>query len=75
MNTPASEGGAFRSLARQALGHASQELNAMPVGPVPTDEFRARSAKAQAVATIAVAQALIEIGDVLRAAFKESADE
>lgn len=39
----------------------------MPTGPMPTDEFHARSAKSQAIATIAVAQALIEIGDALRA--------
>jgi hypothetical protein len=75
VSAPASEEGAFRSLARHTLGQASQELNAMPVGPMPTDEFHARSAKSQAIATIAVAQALIEIGDVLRAAFKGSADE
>jgi hypothetical protein len=57
----------YRQLARRTLEQAANELNVMPVGPMPTDEFQARSAKAQAIATIAIGYALVEIGDVLRA--------
>ncbi|MGV4890399.1 hypothetical protein ACSR0Z_28045 [Streptomyces viridosporus] len=56
----------YRELSQRALGQAASELNAMPQGQVVAAEIQARAAKAQAIATIAVAQALLEIGDVLR---------
>ncbi len=57
----------YRELATRSLGQAAQSLNEMPVGVVSAAEIQSRAAKAQAIATISVAQALIEIGDVLRA--------
>ncbi len=57
----------YRELARQSLQQAADRLNAIPKGRISTDELQSHSCFAQAVATIAVAQALIEIGDTLRA--------
>lgn len=56
----------YRELASRTLGQAADDLNAMPQGQVASAEIQARAAKAQAIATIAVAQALLEIGDILR---------
>jgi hypothetical protein len=56
----------YRELAGRTLAQAAQDLNAMPTGNVASAEITARATKAQAIATIAVAQALLEIGDVLR---------
>jgi hypothetical protein len=56
----------YRELAHRSLGQAASELNAIPQGNVATDIVMAISAKGQAIATIAAAQALLEIGDVLR---------
>lgn len=56
----------YRELAQRTLGHAASELNAIPSGRVNTAEVQARAAQAQAIATVAAAQALLEIGDVLR---------
>ena len=56
----------YRTVAERTLGQAADELNSLPAGRVPTDIVVANAAKAQATATIAVAQALLEIGDVLR---------
>lgn len=56
----------YRELAGHTLGQAAEHLNAVPNGIVASAEIAARSAQAQAIATIAVAQALLEIGDVLR---------
>jgi hypothetical protein len=56
----------YRELAQRSLGQAASELNAIPNGNVHTDIVMAISAKGQAIATIAVAQALLEIGDILR---------
>lgn len=74
MSAPEPGEGAYRQLARQSLQQAADRLNAIPKGQIATAELQAHSAFAQAVATIAVGQALLEIGDVLRAAFRESAD-
>ncbi|WP_328436911.1 hypothetical protein OHA71_06475 [Streptomyces sp. NBC_00444] len=46
----------------------------MPGGNIGTDVMMAHSAKAQVFATAAVAHALLEIGDILRAASRESTD-
>lgn len=56
----------YRKLAEATLGQAAQDLNAMPQGNVASAEIQARAAKAQAIATVAAVQALLEIGDVLR---------
>jgi hypothetical protein len=57
-----------------AGGHQDTELNSMPTGNIGADVMMAHSTKAQVFATAAVAHALLEIGDVLRAALRESAD-
>ena len=56
----------YRELAQRTLGQAAQDLNAMPQGQVASAEITARAAKAQAIASVAAAQALLEIGDILR---------
>lgn len=56
----------YRELASRTLAQAAQHLNAMPSGNVASAEIQSRAAHGQAVATVAVAQALLEIGDVLR---------
>jgi hypothetical protein len=55
----------YRTLAGQALAQAAADLNSIPTGRVATDVMVAHAAKAQAVAAIAVAQALLHVGDVL----------
>ncbi|WP_331723338.1 hypothetical protein [Streptomyces atratus] len=62
----------YKKLAETALGQAAAELSGLPIGRVDALEAQFHVAKAQAIATIAVAQALIEIGDVLRTAFEEA---
>ncbi|MDX2838002.1 hypothetical protein PV377_03110 [Streptomyces ipomoeae] len=56
----------YREIAERTLSQAAQDLNAMPQGNVASAEIQARAAKAQAIATVAAVQALLEIGDVLR---------
>lgn len=56
----------YRELAQRTLGQTASELNAIPKGQVNAAEVQARAAQAQAIATVAAAQALLEIGDVLR---------
>ncbi|MFF6847138.1 MULTISPECIES: hypothetical protein [Streptomyces] len=56
----------YRELAQRTLGQAASELNAIPAGQVNAAEVQARAAQAQAIATVAAAQALLEIGDILR---------
>ncbi|MFF3998535.1 hypothetical protein ACFYX8_35165 [Streptomyces cyaneofuscatus] len=56
----------YRELAGRTLGQAAEHLNAVPDGNVASAEITARSNHAQAIATVAVAQALLEIGDILR---------
>lgn len=55
----------YRTLAERALDSAAAELRAIPNGQVPTPVFAAHMAKTQALATVAVAQALLHIGDLL----------
>ena len=57
----------YRQLAERNLDQATAQLGTLPNGRVPSGEVLACSAKAQAVATIAVAQALIEIADAIQA--------
>ncbi|MDX5563752.1 hypothetical protein PYK79_10855 [Streptomyces sp. ID05-04B] len=56
----------YRELASCTLGQAADDLNSMPQGQVASAEIQARATKAQAIATVAIAQALLEIGDILR---------
>lgn len=58
----------YRQIAERSLNQAAQEMNGLPAGQSPTDVVIANAARAQAIATVAVAQALLEIGDVLRTA-------
>lgn len=66
MSAPAPQEGPYRQLARQSLQQAADALNAMPQGQVNFLEIQSRATAAQAIASIAVAQALLEIGDALR---------
>ncbi|MFE9124995.1 hypothetical protein ACFYOF_06165 [Streptomyces sp. NPDC007148] len=65
----------YRDLATRSLDQAAQDVNEMPRGIVSAVEIQSRASKAQAIATIAVAQALLEIGDVLRQAHSGSSDQ
>ncbi|MEU6990388.1 hypothetical protein ABZ953_06955 [Streptomyces sp. NPDC046465] len=56
----------YRELASSTLSQAATHLNAIPTGNVASAEIQARATNAQAVATVAIAQALLEIGDILR---------
>lgn len=60
--------------ALQALAAAEAELKVMPGGNIGTDVMVAHSAKAQVFASAAIAHALLEISDVLRAALQEPTD-
>jgi len=53
-------------LAEQALADAGHQLNSVPVGQVLTDVMGAHAAMAQALATVAVASALLELADIMR---------
>ncbi|MEU9323206.1 hypothetical protein AB0D91_05240 [Streptomyces canus] len=66
--------GAHRDKARRCLDTTAKELNAIPNGTVGTDVMMAHSAKAQVFASAAIAHALLDIGDALRAALRESTD-
>lgn len=70
MSTPPS----YRRIAETNLNKAAEYLNSLPSGDVPTQTVMAGSALGQALATMAVAQALLEIGDVLRAAASAQAE-
>ncbi|MDQ0694209.1 hypothetical protein [Streptomyces sp. W4I9-2] len=63
----------YRELAGLTLGQAAEHLNAVPSGNVASAEVTARSAHAQAIATVATAQALLEIGDILRELLSQGA--
>ena len=55
----------YRTLAERSLDTVAAELRAIPNGQVRTDVMMAHAAQAQAIATVAVAQALLHIGDLL----------
>lgn len=74
MSAAAPGAGGHRDTADRCLDQTAKELDVMPTGPVSTDLMAAHSAKAQVFATAAVAHALLEIADVLRAAFREPSD-
>lgn len=58
--------------AQRALDAAEEEIRSIPVGEIKTDVLLAHSAKAQVFTSAAIVHALLEIGDVLRAAVAES---
>lgn len=60
--------------AQRALDVAEQEVRSIPVGEIRTDVLLAHSAKAQVFTNAAIVHALLEIGDVLRAALLERTD-
>lgn len=70
MSAPAAGRGVAAQNAQRALDAAEQEVRLIPVGPVATDVLAAHSAKAQVFTSAAIAHALLEIGDILRAASK-----
>lgn len=57
----------YRTLAERALDKSALILASFPQDGLRTDLAMAHFAQAQVIATVAVAQALLEIGDVLRA--------
>jgi hypothetical protein len=62
------QGGFHSQQARACLNGAQEALNEAPAGPIDADVLAAHSAKAQVIASAAIAHALLEIGDILRAA-------
>lgn len=75
MNAATSDRGASGQNALRALAAAETELKAIPGGNIGTDVMMAHSAKAQVFADAAIAHALLEIGDVLRAALNTTTEE
>lgn len=71
MATPPS----YRHLATHRLGQAAEQLDSLPPGQIAAAVMLAGSAKAQALATIAIAQALLDIADVIRAALDDTTPE
>lgn len=61
----------YRQLAESNIDRAVQELRALPDGVHPSPVVAAAAAQTQAIATIALVQALLEIGDVLREAAQD----
>jgi len=74
MSAATPERGVYGQGAQRALDAAEREVQAIPVGEIRTDVLAAHSAKAQVFTSAAIAHALLEIGDVLRASLRESAD-
>lgn len=63
-----STGPSYRTLSERALDKTASILGSFPKEGLPTADLAAtRIAQAQVAATVAVTQALLEIGDVLRA--------
>ena len=74
MSTATPDRGVSAQNAQRALDAAEEEVRSIPVGEVRTDVLLAHSAKAQVFTNAAIVHALLEIGDVLRAAVDESGD-
>jgi hypothetical protein len=74
MSAPEAGRGASAQNAQRALDAAEREVSSIPVGQIKTDVLLAHSAKAQVFTNAAIAHALLEIGDVLRAALGEQPD-
>lgn len=75
MTGPTPDRGVSAQNAQRALDAAEEEVRSIPVGEVRADVLLAHSAKAQVFTNAAIVHALLEIGDVLRAAFQEAVDE
>jgi hypothetical protein len=71
---PAPQGGFHGKQARACLNATQAALNEAPIGEIRADVLLAHSAKAQAIASAAIAHALLEIGDILRATREEPTD-
>lgn len=56
----------YKQLAERSISQAADQLNSVPKGEVRTDVMAAHAAMAQALASIAAAQALLDIGDLIR---------
>lgn len=56
----------YRTLAKRTLENANDLITDIPRQGLPSDLAAVRMAHAQVLATAAVAQALLEIGDMLR---------
>jgi hypothetical protein len=74
MSAPEAGRGASAQNTQRALDAAEREVSSIPVGQIKTDVLLAHSAKAQVFTNAAIAHALLEIGDVLRAALGEQPD-
>ncbi len=75
MSAATPERGVYAQNAQRALDAAEREVAAIPVGEIRTDVLAAHSAKAQVFTSAAIAHALLEIGDVLRAGLRGAAGE
>jgi hypothetical protein len=75
VSTPVPGEGPHRRAAKGCLNDTAKCLDEIPIGRVNTDVMTAHAAKSQVFATAAVAHALLELGDVLRATLRGAADE
>lgn len=71
MSAPETGRGVSAQNAQRALDAAEAEVQSIPVGQIKTDVLLAHSTKAQVFTNAAIVHALLEIGDILRAAFEE----
>lgn len=74
MSAATPDRGVYGQNAQRALDAAEAEIRTIPVGEIKADVLQAHSAKAQVFTSAAIAHALLEIGDVLRATLRESTD-
>lgn len=75
MSAPTPQGRSHGESARACLADTAAALDQAPIGAIKADVLMAHSTKAQVFASAAIAHALLEIGDILRAALQESTDE
>lgn len=62
----------YRALSEQALDKTAAIMRDFPERGLPSDLAAARFTQAQVIATVAVAQALLHLADVLREGFTRS---
>lgn len=62
----------YRTLAERNLDKTGEMMRDFPERGLPSDLAAAKFAQAQVIATVAVAQALLHVGDVLREGFIRS---
>lgn len=75
MSASSRSDGAHKQKAKSCLDATAAALDQAPGGEIKADVLAAHSAKAQVFASAAIAHALLEIGDILRAGLRESTDE